>query len=53
MNTREPSASSTANFKPRLDTLPPAQQRFWPELSAIPEEFTLYGGAAIVWFEEG
>jgi hypothetical protein len=43
MNTRQPSAA----FEPRLDILPPAQQRLWPELSETPEEFTLYGGTAI------
>lgn len=32
---------------PRLDILPPAQQRLWPELAATPEGFTLYGGTAI------
>jgi hypothetical protein len=47
MNTREPTASSPAAFKPRLEILPPAQQRLWPELSETPEEFTLYGGTAI------
>ena len=36
-----------ATFEPRLDILPPAQQRLWPELSETPEEFTLYGGTAI------
>ncbi len=34
-------------FEPRLDILPPAQRRLWPELSATPEEFTLYSGTAI------
>jgi hypothetical protein len=34
-------------FDPRLDILPPAQRRLWPELSQTPEEFTLYGGTAI------
>ena len=47
MNTSEPTARSPAPFKPRLDILPPAQQRLWPELSQTPEEFTLYGGTAI------
>jgi hypothetical protein len=42
MNTREPTANPSATFKPRLDILPPAQQRLWPELSETPEEFTLY-----------
>jgi hypothetical protein len=47
MNTSEPTARSPASFKPRLDSLPPAQQRLWPELSQTPDEFTLYGGTAI------
>ena len=34
-------------FAPRLDILPPAQLRLWPELSATPDYFTLYGGTAI------
>jgi hypothetical protein len=34
-------------FSPRLDILPAAQRRLWPELSATPVEFTLYGGTAI------
>lgn len=46
MNTSEPTASP-ASFEPRLDSLPPAQQRLWPELSQTPDEFTLYGGTAI------
>jgi hypothetical protein len=44
---REPTASSSAAFKPRLDILPLAQRRLWPELSDTPEDFTLYGGTAI------
>ena len=36
-----------SRFAPRLDILPPAQQRLWPELSATPKHFTLYGGTAI------
>src|SRR6266536_536378 len=32
---------------PRLDILPPAQRRLWPELAATPADFTLYGGTAI------
>jgi hypothetical protein len=44
---REPTASSSASFKPRLDILPSAQHRLWPELSDTPEDFTLYGGTAI------
>ena len=47
MNTREQTANPSATFKPRLDILPPAQLRLWPELSETPEEFTLYGGTAI------
>lgn len=34
-------------FLPRLDILPPAQRRFWPELVAIPKDFVLYGGTAL------
>ncbi len=35
-------------FKPRMDVLPPAQQRLWPELRNAPDlGFTLYGGTAI------
>jgi Nucleotidyl transferase AbiEii toxin, Type IV TA system len=34
-------------FQPRLDVLPPAQRRLWPELAGTPPEFTLYGGTAI------
>jgi hypothetical protein len=47
MNTRAPGAPLLATFEPRLDVLPPAQQRLWPELSQTPEAFTLYGGTAI------
>ena len=34
-------------FSPRLDILPTAQQRLWPELAPTPGHFTLYGGTAI------
>jgi hypothetical protein len=34
-------------FQPRLDVLPPAQQRLWPELAGTPPKFALYGGTAI------
>jgi hypothetical protein len=34
-------------FQPRLDVLPSAQRRLWPELAETPPEFTLYGGTAI------
>src|SRR2546429_6402157 len=47
MNPSEPTTHSLALFEPRLDILPPAQQRLWPELSGTPEEFTLHGGTAI------
>ena len=30
-----------------LNILPPAQRALWPLLSAVPNEFTLYGGTAI------
>jgi len=32
---------------PRLDVLPAPQRLLWPELSAIPPDFVLYGGTAI------
>jgi hypothetical protein len=34
-------------FEPRLDPLPPAQRRLWPELSVVPSDFVLYGGTAL------
>jgi hypothetical protein len=34
-------------FLPRLEILPAAQRRLWPELSAIPSDFVLYGGTAL------
>lgn len=34
-------------MRPRLDILPPQQQRLWPELSQVPGHFVLYGGTAI------
>lgn len=34
-------------FAPRLDILPPPQRRLWDELSAVPDEFVLYGGTAV------
>lgn len=34
-------------FNPRLDILPAAQRRLWPELAETPRHFTLYGGTAI------
>lgn len=37
----------TNAFRPRLDILPAAQRRLWPELAHTPEHFTLYGGTAI------
>jgi hypothetical protein len=37
----------SGTFTPRLDILPPAQRRLWPELAATPGYFTLYGGTAI------
>ena len=33
-------------LSPRLDILPAAQRRLWPELAETPAEFTLYGGTA-------
>jgi Nucleotidyl transferase AbiEii toxin, Type IV TA system len=37
----------TTKFTPRLDILPAPQRRLWDELSAVPEEFVLYGGTAL------
>lgn len=37
----------TKTFAPRLEILPPPQRRLWDELSAVPGDFTLYGGTAI------
>ena len=34
-------------FSPRLDILPAAQRRLWPELSQTPSHFTLHSGTAI------
>ena len=38
----------THGFRPRIDILPSAQKRLWPELRPAPKlGFTLYGGTAI------
>lgn len=38
----------TRVFTPRMEILPPAQQRLWPELQPAAElGFALYGGTAI------
>jgi nucleotidyltransferase AbiEii toxin of type IV toxin-antitoxin system len=37
----------TPAFSPRLEILPTAQRKLWPELAETPAEFTLYGGTAI------
>jgi hypothetical protein len=34
-------------FEPRLDILPEAQRRLWPELDAVPPDFVLYGGTGL------
>src|ERR1700740_2603696 len=34
-------------FSPRLEILPAAQRKLWPELAETPAEFTLYGGTGI------
>lgn len=34
-------------MKPKLEILPPTQLKLWPQLSAIPSQFILYGGTAI------
>ena len=36
-----------ASLSPNLSILPPPQLRFWPELDATPDHFTLYGGTAL------
>lgn len=40
--------SHTLEFSPHLEALPEGQRRLWGELSAIPDEFTLYGVTALV-----
>ena len=37
----------TASFAPRVDVLPPPQQRLWRELGGTPAGFVLYGGTAL------
>jgi len=34
-------------FRPILDILPRGQRKLWPALSAIPDDFVLYGGTAL------
>jgi hypothetical protein len=34
-------------LQPRFDILPAPQRALWPELDAIPDHFTLYGGTAL------
>ncbi|MCY4574145.1 MAG: nucleotidyl transferase AbiEii/AbiGii toxin family protein, partial [Gemmatimonadetes bacterium] len=34
-------------LRPRVDVLPPAQRRLWPELHGTPRDFVLYGGTAL------
>jgi hypothetical protein len=34
-------------FEPRLEILPPPQRELWPELTAVPPGFVLYGGTGI------
>ena len=42
-----PYVGTMEHFLPKLDVLPAAQRKVWAELSAIPPEFTLYGGTAV------
>ncbi len=35
------------DFSPHLEVLPAAQRTLWAELSAVPNEFVLYGGTAL------
>ena len=37
----------TKPFEPKLEILPEAQRRLWPELKDVPDLFTLYGGTAL------
>ena len=37
----------TESFTPRVDVLPPPQQRLWRELDGTPAGFVLYGGTAL------
>lgn len=39
--------TKTKTFDPRIDILPGAQRRIWPELKTTPVQFTLYGGTAL------
>jgi hypothetical protein len=34
-------------FEPKLNILPDAQRRLWPELASLPRSFVLYGGTAL------
>jgi hypothetical protein len=34
-------------FEPKLQALPAAQRRVWPELAEVPKSFVLYGGRAL------
>lgn len=36
------------SFEPQLDILPKSQRDLWPELDAVPSNFVLYGGTALV-----
>lgn len=38
---------SPPEFEPRIEILPAAQRRLWPELQHTPPHFTLYGGTAL------
>ncbi len=40
-------SSRVKRIQPRIDVLPSAQRRFWPELAATPSHFVLYGGTAL------
>jgi len=42
-----PECGRMQEFLPHLEVLPAAQSRLWSELSAVPEEFVLYGGTAL------
>ena len=47
MERGERKESRRESFTPRVDVLPPAQQRLWRELGGTPSSFVLYGGTAL------
>ncbi len=35
------------SFRARMEALPPAQRALWPELTAVPKRYVLYGGTGL------